>query len=239
MLAYAEGLAMRLRDGMRWESSQHGGGGYWKATDPAELYTLVAASIEARECFRLYAGPDSHWSLEAESVYRNNGERQSKETGIRALGDLLAAWCTQVRAGTAELLGERAQRELAAVRTDLMGQVRQLLEDRSMHPAAPIVLCGAALEIALRGLAEARTVAVDERASMNTLTTALRGAGLLTPQDVKDLTMCAGIRNQAAHGEFDALDAIRAGLMEQATNMLLRRLAEIQDAEEDQGAGTG
>ncbi|MEU4675079.1 hypothetical protein AB0F91_45860 [Amycolatopsis sp. NPDC023774] len=132
-----------------------------------------------------------------------------------------------------DLVGERIRGEIAGVRTDLMGQVRQLLEDGSVHPAAPIVLCGAALEIALRALAEAKNVAVEERPTMNTLTTALRREGLITAQDVKDLTMCAGVRNQAAHGDFDALSAERAGLMEQTTNMLLRRIADIQDAGSD------
>ena len=40
--------------------------------------------------------------------------------------------------------------EIAGARLDLMEQVRQLLQDKDVHPAAPIVLCGAALEIAKR-----------------------------------------------------------------------------------------
>lgn len=50
---------------------------------------------------------------------------------------------------------------------------------------------------------------------MNTLTTALRKAKVITVQDVKELETCAGLRNQAAHGDFESLSHERAGLMEQ------------------------
>ncbi|MEV5718178.1 hypothetical protein AB0L41_30190 [Amycolatopsis mediterranei] len=227
LLEYAEELASRLRDGMKWEPSEYGDG-YWKATDPSGLFGLIAVATEAREFLRVYAGPDSQWLKQADDLYSNNGERKSRETGIRALGDLLEAWCRQVRRGVVEVVGERTLNEITGTRIDLMGQVRQLLEDKQGHPAAPIMLCGAALEIALRALADAQNVPYPDRPGINKLTAALRTAKLITAQDVKDLDSCAGMRNLAAHGQFDTLSLERAGLMEQATNLLLRRLAEIQ-----------
>ena len=41
---------------------------------------------------------------------------------------------------------------------------------------------------------------------------------------MKDVEQMAGIRNEAAHGDFDALSRERAGLMEQQVNLFLARL---------------
>jgi hypothetical protein len=226
LLAYADGLAVRLREGIQWKDGEYGS--YWEATDKSQMFALVATATEAREFLRVYAGPDSQWLAQAEQLYINLGERQSRETGIRAIGDLIEAWCRQVRHGVIEIVGERALDEIAGARTDLMGQVRQLLEDKNVHPAAPIVLCGAALEIALRALADAKNVPYPDKPGITALAVALRGKKLLTVQEVKELEVCGGLRNLAAHGEFDDLDTRRAGLMEQTTVELLRRLAEIQ-----------
>ncbi|MCG3754772.1 hypothetical protein [Amycolatopsis sp. Poz14] len=226
LLDYADDLAHRLRTGLAWKDGEYGSG-YWEA-DKKELFRLVATATEAREFLRLYAGPDSQWFTQAADLYVNHGEGQSRETGIRAIGDLLDAWSRQVRAGVIEIFGERALEEISSTRTDLMDQVRHLLEDKTVHSAAPIVLCGAALEIALRAIADAKNVAYPVRSGIDVLAAELRRARLITVQDVKEINVCAGVRNLAAHGEFDALDAKRAGLMEQMTITLLRRLAEIQ-----------
>jgi hypothetical protein len=125
------------------------------------------------------------------------------------------------------LTATRAWAEVGIVSTDVMSQVRRLLDDRAVHPAAPIVLCGAALEIAMRAVATARNVGLPRQPTMNKLIAALRAAQLLTVQEEKDLLAMAGLRNQAAHGHFDALSEERAGLMEQQSNLLLRRLADL------------
>jgi uncharacterized protein YutE (UPF0331/DUF86 family) len=53
----------------------------------------------------------------------------------------------------------------------------------------------------------------------------LRKRELISKQDMKDVEQMAGLRNTAAHGEFDDLSFERAGLMEQQVNVFLRRLA--------------
>ena len=146
---------------------------------------------------------------------------------MRAIGDLLRGWAEQVGRGVVEIVGERVRGEISGARIDLMEQVRQLLLDPNVHPAAPIVLCGAALEIALRAVAQASNVTVEDRPGAAALTTALRRAGVITKQDVKELEQCAGLHNLAAHGTFEELSRERAGLMEQQTAILLRRLADL------------
>jgi uncharacterized protein YutE (UPF0331/DUF86 family) len=225
VLAYARRQADELEKDMNWVST----GGYWQASDRSMVQRIAARAVAALEFFRQYAGEDSFWTQRAMAVYENYGERQSRESGARALGDLLRAWADQVEAGIVEIAGSRAWAEIGIVSTDVMSQVRRLLEDRSAHPAAAIVLCGAALEIALRSVIQARSLTLPERPTLNALTGILRQAGLITVQDVKDLEQCAGLRNLAAHGDFDHLSHERAGLMEQQTNILLRRLADLHD----------
>jgi hypothetical protein len=229
VLAYARQQADELEKDMTWHQSQHGYGGYWQAPDKSIAPRIAARAVAALEFFRQYAGEDSFWTQRAMLVYQNHGDNQSLETGARAVGDLLRAWADQVEAGIVEIAGSRAWAEIGIVSTDVMSQVRRLLEDRAAHPAAAIVLCGAALEIALRAVVQARSLTPPERPTLNTLTGVLRQAGLLTVQDVKDLEQCAGLRNSAAHGDFNSLSHERAGLMEQQTNILLRRLADLHN----------
>jgi hypothetical protein len=108
-----------------------------------------------------------------------------------------------------------------------MEQVRVLASDRSVHAAAPIVLAGAALEVALRSAVDELQLVLTERPSITAYARRLRTEGILTAQDVKDVEQMAGVRNSAAHGEFDVLSPERAGLMEQQVNFFLARLTRL------------
>lgn len=215
---------------MHWVKHEAASRGYWEANDDYGLSAIAATATQALEFFRVYAGPDSFWTLQAESVYRSNGERQSRETGAHMVSELLRAWTDQVEQGMIEIVGERVRGEVSGARIDLMEQVRQFMLDPSVHPAAPIMLCGAALEIALRAVAQASNITVEDRPGMTTLIVALRRAELITKQEVKELEVCVGVRNLAAHGSFEELTPERAGLMEQQTTILLGRLAELPPA---------
>ncbi|WP_169951177.1 hypothetical protein [Microbispora sp. H11081] len=226
VLTYARAQADALEQDMIWTPGDYGGG--WWAASPQSLQSrIVARAAAALEFLRQYAGPNSFWTLQATTVYNNKGENQSTESGARAIGELLRAWADQVEAGIVEIVGARAWAEFGVASTDLMSQVRRLLEDHEAHPAAAIVLCGAALEIALRAAAEAHSLVLPPRPTLSTLTALLRSANLITKQDVKDIEACGGIRNAAAHGLFDELSRERAGVMELQTNILLRRLADL------------
>lgn len=228
VLAYARKQADTLEGDMNWIPVEAGAyGGYWQATDPVMKSQITARATAALEFFRQYAGGDSFWTRQAVAAYDNRGDRQSQESGARAIGDLLRAWADQVDAGITEISGARAWAEIGIASTDVMSQVRRLLDEANVHPSAAIVLCGAALEISLRAVAEARNLELPARPSISSLTRLLRSAGLFTVQDVKDLEQMGGMRNQAAHGQFDDLSLERASLMEQQTNVMLRRLADI------------
>jgi hypothetical protein len=226
VLAYARLMADDLEQDMKWiPGDDHGG--WWQAKPARLLTTIMSRATAAQAFFQQYAGPDSAWTHRANEVYANRGNNQSLESGARALSDFLRAWCDQVEAGLIQIVGDQARAELQLVRTDLMSQVRDLLDDKKTHPAAAIVLCGAALQTALRALADARSITVDDP-SLPRYTEALHHAGILTAQDVNELATCAGLHSAAAHGDFEALSHERAGLMQQMTLILLRRLADLQ-----------
>ena len=69
-----------------------------------------------------------------------------------------------------------------------MEQVRKLADDRDVHPAAPIVLAGAALVVALRSAVEELDLPCPDKPSIAAYTGCLRAAGILSAQDVKDVT---------------------------------------------------
>ena len=94
-------------------------------------------------------------------------------------------------------------RERAVASTDIMEQVRALAADRTVHPAAPIVLAGAALEIALRSAVDELQLTLAGRPSISAYAQVVRREGVLSAQDLKDVEQMGGMRNSAAHGEFE------------------------------------
>jgi len=149
------------------------------------------------------------------------------EHRVRGVGEILIAWAQQVDSGLTEVVGSSGQNARLVATTDVMDQVRVLNSDRRVHPAAPIVLAGAALETALRGAVEQRQLAIEGKGSISSYAKTLRAAELLSKQGVKDIEQMGGLRNAAAHGEFDDLSRERAGLMEQQVNLLLTHLAAL------------
>ncbi|MEU3905894.1 DUF4145 domain-containing protein [Streptomyces goshikiensis] len=227
VLSYARSLAGTLQEGLVWTPGREDRG-WWKISDHQQLPTLMANAFAGMEFLRQYAGAESFWTSRAAEVYQSRGDNQSTESGARAVGDVLLTWVRQVEAGVSEIVGARSRSEVGVISTDMMGQVRRLLDDKQTHPAAAIVLCGAALESALRALAEARGLELTERPSLSAYSRLLRKDELITKQEAKDLEQVGGLRNAAAHGQFDELSRERAGLMEQQTNLLLSRIAELQ-----------
>ena len=224
VLAWAEDHVEKLTQEMNWEEGgRYGSGGYWKAI-PTEAKSRIRARVTAACAFLdQFTGTGSLWSEEARVVFDNEGELQSMESGARAVGDVIKEWTRMVRSGQAKPKLAEAFSARAASSTDLLEQVRALNEDDSVTPAAPIVLAGAALEVALRAALDELDIPVTGR-SINTYAQALRQAGVLNKQHTKDVTQMAGVRNAAAHGNHEDLSRKGALLMEQQVNHFLDRL---------------
>jgi hypothetical protein len=227
LVAWAREHATQLATDMTLHPGEPGYGPDWEATggDLDAEARIRARAITALDFLERFAGKDSQWVTRGHDVFDKSGH--SMETGARALGDVLRAWADQVEGGIIGIPQAEAQGVRAVASTDLMEQVRMLNEDRDVSPAAPIVLAGAALEIALRSAVEELGLELAARPSISAYSGCLRAAGMLSRQDVKDIEQMGGLRNAAAHGDFDALSRERAGLMEQQVNQFLRRLADL------------
>lgn len=224
ILEWAEGHAADLTEDMTW--FRGASRGYWSAADPQAKGRIRARVAAALDFVERFTGTGSRWSESAHEVFDQFSKTQSMESGARAVGDVLTEWIRMVRSGQVKPRLLEPFSVSAVSSTDLLEQVRALNGDQAVVPAAPIVLAGAALEIALRSAIEELNLTVPERPSIDAYARELRQADVLNKQDIKDITQMAGLRNDAAHGQHDLLSRERAGLMEQQVNVFLTRLEE-------------
>ena len=216
--------ASELEQDMSWQGPSPGYAGYWDVTETAEP-AVSARAVAALDFLERYGGHDTPWAIRGHKIFDERG----LGNGARALADILRSWAAAVTSGILVPRRVEAQGARAVASIDLMEQVRVLAEDRNVHPAAPIVLAGAALEVALRSAVDELQLTLTERPSITAYARRLRTEGMLSQQDVKDVEQMAGLRNSAAHGQFNDLSSERAGLMEQQVNFFLARLSKIID----------
>jgi hypothetical protein len=226
LVDWAREHADQLERGMTLQSGQHTGKSYWTSSD-AEKPRIRARAIAALDFLERFAGHDSQWAIRGHQVFDTRGE--TMETNARALADVLREWAQAVTSGISVPRQVEAHGARAVASTDMMEQVRALAADKDVVPAAPIVLAGAALEVALRSAVDELQLTLTERPSIMAYARRLRAEGILTVQDVKDVDQMAGVRNLAAHGKFDDLSHERAGLLEQQVNLFLARLTKIMN----------
>lgn len=184
----------------------------------------TAETAGAREFLRLHAGGTELYRS-AEAMLADN--KQSAGAFCVSVAELLEQWMAGSASGL--LQGQPYEvRSRVDAATDLMEQVDSLLSDSKVHPAAPIMLAGAALEEVLRSLWEkaGRPSLAGGRPSMDAYAEALVKSQVLDRQDVKDVKSMAGRRNEAAHGEFEKIDDARVarGMVDQV-NLFLQRHA--------------
>lgn len=168
----------------------------------------VGPAAAARDFLRVHAGPSSRFFQDA-----------TEQTNPTRVGEILAAFAISVDAG---IFGVNPKREAQIeVVSDFLEQAQRLLEDNRVHPAAPAVLVGAALEEFLRNWTEAEGLTVAA-GNIENYSKALREHGLLAKQDGKDITSWAGIRNHAAHGEWNDVPRAAVLIMLHGVNLFMR-----------------
>ena len=168
------------------------------------------------EFLRLYAGPKT-------SFY----EIAEKAAGISIqehLATIMKSYISFVKAGLYADISPEKKARLDVV-SDLLEQAHILLENEKVHPAAPAVLIGATLEEFLRNWIEAENVPLEgKKPGLDTYCKMLRETELISKQDSKDITSWSGIRNHAAHGEWEQVsDRNRVRLMLEGVNLFMRR----------------
>jgi hypothetical protein len=185
--------------------------------DPFNPYKDKARLIAVVEFLRLKAGARSQFYLQAVDAVK----RWQVTVSAPVVAGVLVQWVDFVERGISEMPVEAQARAAAA--NDLMEQVETLLQDKRVHPAAPVMLAGAALEEMLRSLVDTAEIKVKGKPGITSYANALREAEVLSVQEVKDVTSWGGMRNEAAHGKFDRIELANAGLMAQGINFFMQR----------------
>ncbi len=215
LISFAEERARRLR-GLQWDAR-----GFHPGPPDASRYATQADLAEALEFMIKAAGSDSALTNTARSIVAvslNAPYRSANE-----MASVLERWIEWKRSGLADVLPfEQAARIEAA--TDLMEQVDSLLQTSGVHPAAPIVLAGAALEERLRAMVLASEATVVGREGLDSYGTALKKVDAISATEAKQVTYWAGLRNQAAHGDrLEELDIQNARHMAEGISLFLQK----------------
>ena len=183
--------------------------------DPGGDYE-EAAQAQVCEFLRNYAGPKSAFLKQAEAV--RLGDAYS------VLVSIVQSFIEYLQDGLATGVSPERQAQLDVV-SDLLGQANSLLEDAKYHPGAAAILIGACLEEFLRTWVEAESLSIGKsKPGIDAYSKTLRGADLISKQDVKDITSWAGVRNHAAHGQWEEVsDRKRVQLVLEGVNLFMRK----------------
>jgi hypothetical protein len=84
---------------------------------------------------------------------------------------------------------------------DVLLQARALMKEPGVHPLAPIVVAGAAMESRLRALVSQHGLQITGQPGMAKYNDALRADGRISKAEWRQLQVLVDLRNQAAHGE--------------------------------------
>ena len=184
--------------------------------------TIVATYAEICYFLKAFSGQESAFLKGAESYEFT--VKKSPSYASKLLQNLLYAFTDSVKSGIHRGVSPQRQAEIDVV-SDFLEMALTLLDAKDVHPAAPAVLIGASLEEFLRNWIESEGLPLGHRKpSLESYSQTLREEGFLPKQDGKDITSWAGIRNAAAHGEWDEVGGKdRVRLMLEGVNLFMRK----------------
>jgi hypothetical protein len=175
---------------------------------------------QALEFLRIHAGEKSSFYKKLEPLIAWASDKQIQE----AVSKILEGFVKHLESGFANGISIERKAQIDVV-SDFLSQAHSLLETKKVHPAAPTVLIGASLEEFLRNWIEDEGISLgNQKPSLDTYSKVLREKELITKQDAKDLTAWGGLRNHAAHGEWDEVkDSNRIKIMLEGVNLFMRK----------------
>jgi hypothetical protein len=175
---------------------------------------------EARELTRTYGGERSAFY----QTLQKTGQDRSADYIAKSVRQTLEGFVRYVENGLLDGMSIERSARIDVV-SDILEQAQVMLETKGVHSAAPAMLTGAALEEFLRNWVEDADLSLgNSKPGIETYSGLLRKADLVTKQDAKDLTSWGGIRNHAAHGEWDEVaDPRRIRLMLEGVNLFMRK----------------
>lgn len=139
----------------------------------------------------------------------------------------LRAFISNIKNGLMEDISIERKTQIDVV-PDFLDQAKKLLDTKNMHPAAATVIIGVSLEEFLRNWVEDVTLTLGNRKpSIDSYGNVLRKEDLIIKQDMKDITSWGGLKNHAAHGQWDEVDdKKRISLMLEGVNLFMRKYGE-------------
>lgn len=179
-------------------------------------YTLQV--IQAIELIRKFAGENSYFYQALKEPIYDTNEYKSRVV------DVLQSYIDFIDNGLISNMSFEREVQIETV-SDFLEQANSLLNDNKIHPSAPAVIIGAALEEFLRNWLEDINFDISLiKHSLDGYSQELKKLELINKQDIKDITSWGGIRNSAAHGRFDEVeDRNRIKLMLEGVNMFIRK----------------
>jgi hypothetical protein len=173
------------------------------------IYTAQARAgskyTEALEFLRMYSG-------ERSSFYRQLLKIEitwADDTVNYHVTDILLGFIRYIENGLADKISVERRIQIDVV-SDYLGQAEILINTSGIHPAVPCVIIGASLEEFLRNWIEELDLKVESnKPSIDSFAKTLREAEQITKQDMKDITSWAGLRNDAAHGNWENVNDIK------------------------------
>ncbi len=180
----------------------------------------TGALAEALEFLRVYMGEKSAFFKQLSTV----NPHWSDQLVMTNVASTLEAFIRYVQNDLLEGVSIERKAQIDVV-SDFLDQANTLLNSKEVHPAAPTVIIGAALEEFLRNWIEEVDLNLEEKKlGLDSYAKILRKAELITKQDIKDITAWSGLRNHAAHGEWDEVrDKTRISIMLEGVNLFMRK----------------
>ncbi len=185
---------------------------------------------ESLEFLRLYAGEKSSFYLQLRDKTKNIPMKDSHDFEFdsqRVQNHIRSCLMAFVRFAEKGLLGGVSIKRQAEidVANDILSQASLLLNTKGIHPASPCVLIGAVLEEFLRTWLEEKGISLGGlKPSIDTYSKKLYENKLIDKQDMKDITAWGGLRNHAAHGEWEHVSEVnRISIMLEGVNLFMRK----------------
>lgn len=174
---------------------------------------------QACEFLRSYAGEKSSFFKSALDISGYTSTYRSE-----MISSILLSFAEYIETGLKQEIPPERRAQIDIV-NDLLDQANKLLQDDSVHGAAPAVLIGATLEEFLRTWVEREGLTSESmKPSLDSYAKILRKSDLIDTQDIKDITSWAGIRNDTAHGHWEKVESKdKISLMLQGVDLFLRK----------------
>jgi hypothetical protein len=163
------------------------------------IYHFQAKQAEIKNFISVYAGKNNPF-YEAADKLRIMAALSSDQ-----LNNILDAFLRSIENDLISNVSFERKIKIEVV-NDYLIQAKELLLKTEYHTAVVAFLIGASLEEFLRSwIVEEDIDLSGQKPSINSYASALKKKNLIDQQDVKDITSWGGIRNNAAHGQWDSV----------------------------------